>query len=131
MPHFKSAFPSKFLNASEIETPYDAVIASILFENVGTDDKPERKLVATFEGGRKAIVLNQSRCEALAELTGTPDYERWPGTTVNVSRGSTRFNGQRVACIVLGPPAITEKSKKGKPARGVKPATDDAEEVPF
>jgi len=108
MPHFKSAFPSKFLSASEIGTSFDATILTVEFANVGTDDKPERKLVATFENPEhKAVVLNQTRCEAISEIAKTPDYEKWPGTRVNIGQGSTRYNGKKVACIVISDPDIS------------------------
>ena len=107
MPHFKTAFPSKFLSASEIERPYDCTIKSVDFGEVGSDDKSERKLIATFqEEGCRPIVLNQSRCEALAELTGTPDFSQWKGTRVQVSQGTTRYGGKKVACIVMGGPEL-------------------------
>ena len=107
MPHYKVAFPSRFLSASEIEAPYDAVIKSVGFENVGTEEKPEKKLVALFEdAGHKAIVLNVTRCEALAEIAHSTDYERWAGTRVNISQGQTRFNNKKVPTIVIGEPEL-------------------------
>ena len=128
MPHFKSAFPSKFLSAAEIDIPYDAVIKAIVFENVGTDDKPEKKLVATFEeASHKPIVLNQTRCEAIAEIAQTPDYTLWPGTKVNVSRGSTRYAGQKVSCIAIGPPTVATMPRKSKPQRSIKIALGESD----
>ena len=105
MPHYKSAFPSKFLSAAEIEKPYEATIEAVAFDEVGTEDKPERKLVATFEEeGRRPIVLNVTRCEAIAEIAKTPNYDAWPGVRVRVSQGSTRYAGKKVPCIVLSAP---------------------------
>lgn len=102
MPHFKTAFPSKFLSASEIDHPYDATIRAVDYDDVGSEDKPERKLVATFEeDASKAIVLNITRCEAITEIAKTPDYTKWPGTRVHVSQGWTRYAGKKVACIVI------------------------------
>jgi hypothetical protein len=107
MPHFKSAFPSKFLSASEIEMSYDATINTVALADVGTDDKPEKKLVATFENpDHKAVVLNQTRCEAIADIAKTGDYEQWAGVRVSISKGSTRFNGKKVACITIEPPDV-------------------------
>jgi hypothetical protein len=107
MPHFKTAFRSKFLNASEIDRPFEATIKLVDYQEVGTDDKPERKLVAIFhEEGTKAIVLNVSRCEAIAELAKTPDFDAWAGTRVQVSQGMTRFNGKKTPCIVISAPDL-------------------------
>jgi hypothetical protein len=107
VPHFRTAFPSKFLSAAEIVQPYDATISKVEYDNVGSDDKPERKLVATFEDDdHKAIVLNQTRCEAIAEIANTPDYEQWPGTRVHVSQRTTRYAGKKVPCIMISPPDL-------------------------
>jgi len=115
MPHYKTAFPSKFLSAADIERPYDATIENVDFDEVGTDDKPERKLVATFKDeGCRPIVLNKTRCEVLEELAGTPDYDLWAGTRVRISQGTTRYAGKRVPCI--------DFSKPNAPARPASPA---------
>ena len=107
MPNFNTAFPSRFLSAGDIDAPYDAVIAKVTMENVGPDDKPEKKLVAFFEDpDHKAIVLNRTRCESVAELANTPDYAKWPGTKVRISKGTTFFSGKRVACIVVDAPEL-------------------------
>jgi len=107
MPHYKNAFPSKFLSAAEIERPYEATIESVGFDEVGNEDKPERKLVATFEEERcRPIVLNVTRCEAIAEIAKTPDYAAWGGTRVKVSQGTTRYAGKKVPCIVISAPDL-------------------------
>src|SRR5262245_6680246 len=130
MPHYKTAFPSKFLSASEIDHRYDTTIATADYDDVGTDDKAERKLVATFEEAEsKAIVWNFTRCEAIAEVAGTPDYLKWPGTRVNVSQGWTRYAGKKVACIVIGPPDIPPAPPaKRPPVR--KPSTEPEPDNP-
>lgn len=105
MPNYHDAFPSKYLNAGNIDKSYDATITDVDYDNVGTGEKPEQKLVAAFEDeGHKPIVLNKTRCEALEEITGSPDYTTWSGRRVNVSKGWTRFGGKKVACIVLSAP---------------------------
>src|SRR5262249_51803237 len=107
MPHYKTAFPSKFLSAAEIERPYVCTVKDVDYDDVGTDDKTERKLVATFdEDYAKPIVLNVTRCEVLAELAKTPDYTEWSGLRVRVSQGTTRYAGKKVACIEFSAPDI-------------------------
>lgn len=108
MADWQEAFPSRFLRASDITKPYDATIKAVDYEDVSTDDnKPERKLVATFvEDEHKAIVLNVTRCEALTEISKTRDYTKWPGTRVHISQGQTRFGGKRTPCTVLSAPDI-------------------------
>ena len=105
MADYLDVFPSRFLKASDIDKAYDATITDVEMENVGTTEKPEQKLVASFEEeGRKPIVLNKTRCESLEEITGTRDYTTWSGRRINVSKGSTRYAGKKAACIVLSAP---------------------------
>ena len=101
MPHYKTAFPSKYLwprnRATERHHDRNGGI-----RNVGNDDKPEKKLVATFEhDAHKAIVLNKPVAKRSRRSRRHPDYLKWPGTRVNVSQGWTRYAGKKVACIVM------------------------------
>ena len=60
--------------------------------------------MATFkEEDCKAVVLNVTRCESITEIAKTRDYEKWPGTRVHISQGTTRYGGKKVPCIVIGP----------------------------
>jgi hypothetical protein len=106
MAHYKTAFPSKYLSAAEIATPFEATIENVDFDDVGTSENPERKLVCSFEEEHKPIVLNLTRCEAIAEIAKTEDYERWSGTRVRISQGVTRYAGKRVPCIVVSAPDL-------------------------
>ena len=107
MSSYKDDFPSKYLKASDITTPYDVTFSDIVKENVGTSEKVENKNVAYFkEDERKPIVLNKTRCESIEEITGTDEKTQWIGKKVHVSQGQTRFGGKKVACIVLSAPDI-------------------------
>jgi hypothetical protein len=107
MASYHDEFPSQFLKAADIQAPYDVTIADVVKENVGTPDKPENKLVAHFkEDGRKPVVLNKTRCEAIEDITSTDDYQQWVGKRVHVAKGTTRFAGRRVDCIVFSAPDL-------------------------
>jgi hypothetical protein len=107
MADYLDAFPSRFLRADDIVKPYDCTIKDVDYDNVGTDEKPEKKLVAVFkEDGCKPIVLNKTRCEALEEITKTRDYHQWANVRIHVSKGWTRFAGNRKACTVISGPEI-------------------------
>lgn len=107
MPSYHDEFPSKYLKAADITESYDVTISEMVKENVGTTEKPEHKLVAYFqEDGRKPVVCNKTRCEAIEEVTGTDNYVSWLGKRIHVSKGLTRFNGKKTPCIVLSAPEI-------------------------
>lgn len=110
MPHFKKAFPSKYLQTSDLDKPIDVTIKRITSETVGTGDEAEQKLVAHFREDVKAVVLNLTRAEAIASFAGSEDTDAWPGTRIRLARGTTRFQGKKVGCIVIDAAAtrITE-----------------------
>ena len=109
MSHFRKSFPSRFLATSDLaEGPLTATLKEVVHENLGTTDKPENKPVAVFEDNDKAkpVVLNLTRCEAISEIAGSEDMDDWPGTRIQLAKGSTRFQGKRVGCIdIVAPPA--------------------------
>ena len=108
MPHFRKSFPSRFLQSTDLDDgPITVTINAVRDENVGTTDKPETKpVVESKEEGVKPFVLNITRGEAITEIAGNPDINRWPGTRIQLAKGWTRYQGKRVACIeVLPPPA--------------------------
>jgi hypothetical protein len=106
MAHWKSAFPSKWLQVSDLDRPIEATIANVRTEPVGSGDNAEPKPVVRFhEPHVKGVVLNLTRAEAIAALAGDDDTEKWPGTRIRLYRGSTRYQGKRVACVAIGAPA--------------------------
>lgn len=127
MPSFKTAFPSKYLKADNLGTTRPVgTIATVGFEEVGTGDKQESKLVVTWrEPGLRPMVLNMINAETIAEIAGTDDFEQWPGTRVQLYATKTEFQGKRVPCIRLeAPPA---KPRKAAPEPEDVPEGDYAE----
>ena len=111
MASYRSAFPSRFTQASDFdEGPITVTIKSTADEEFGTKDNPQTKPVVLFEDGLKPVVLNITRAEAISEIAGSEDMDNWPGTRVQLSKGSTRFQGKKVACIDVGqPPALASE----------------------
>ena len=99
MASFRDAFPSKYLKASDLSGPVVVEIEPVGFEDVGTGQRQERKLVAHFVGKSKGLVLNMINAESIAEIAGTDDYEQWAGHAVELYPTKTEFQGKRVPCI--------------------------------
>ena len=133
MAHYKKAFPSKYLQAADLDTPIMATIKSVTSENVGSGDQPELKLVAAFREDVKGVVLNLTRAEAIAELAGDEDTDTWPGTRIRLSRGTTHYRGKRVACIAVdAPPKVKTRQKPvGSIADDINEAMPSLDEAPF
>jgi hypothetical protein len=105
MAHWKTAFPGKYLQISDLDRPILATIARVGSESVGQGENAETKLVVHFkEPGVKSVVCNLTRSEAISLIAGNPDTDRWPGTKIKLTKGSTRFQGRRVDCISIVAP---------------------------
>ena len=112
MAHFRKSFPSRFTQASDFDDgPITVTIKSTADEDFGTKDNPQTKPVVLFEDdGVKPVVLNLTRAEMISEIAGSEDMDNWPGTRVQLSKGTTRFQGKKVACIdVAQPPALASE----------------------
>ena len=116
MTNFRKAFPSKYLKAEDVTKPGAVKIKSVEFEDVGTGQRQERKLVAHFTNVPKGLVLNMINSEAIAEVAGTEEYEQWPGHTVVLYPTKTEYQGKRVPCI-----RIREPQPLGSPVAQTRP----------
>lgn len=102
------------------------------------DDKrgKERKVVVRFQGKSKGLALNVTNANMIAEITGSRDYERWPGYLVVMYRTMTEFGGRRVPAIRIDHPNTVPAPPRQAPPPPPPPsdtngfqATDD--DVPF
>jgi len=94
---------AKYLKKEDIPSPVDTSILWIKEEEVTTPGKgTETKLVLYFDGLKKGLVLNKENGEALAEITGTDDYEKWVDTPIqlyvdpDVKYGGKKTGGIRI-----------------------------------
>ena len=92
-----------YLKKEDLSEPIDASLLWVKEEKVTAPGKGTKtRLVAYFEGLSKGLVLNTANAEALAELTGTDDYEKWADTPVqlyvdpDVTYGGKKIGGIRI-----------------------------------
>jgi hypothetical protein len=119
MAHWKKGFPSRYLQVSDLDSPIVATIKSVSSENVGSGESAELKLVVRFkEADVKSVVLNLTRAEAIEGIVGDGDTDKWTGHRIKLHRGSTRYQGKRVACIAIGAPDGRDEIDDAMPTRG-------------
>jgi len=110
MASFRSQIPTKseFFKAADFDRPRTLTIAEISTTTIEGNGKPELKLVASFrEPDTKKLVLNLTRAEALAEITGSEDTDDWPGTRIVIRKGKATFQGKRVDAMVVEAPTAS------------------------
>jgi hypothetical protein len=100
-------FPSKWLAASDLDTPVTATIKDVTSETV-SPDSPNKAVAHFVEPGLKPVVLNATRWSALEEITGSEDSDNWRGVRVQLSRGRTQFKSKFVDCVVVSEPPLSE-----------------------
>jgi hypothetical protein len=94
---------AKYLKKEDIPSPVNTSILWIKEEEVTTPGKgTERRLVLYFDRLKKGLVLNTANAEALLEITGTDDTEKWADTPVqlyvdpDVTYGGKKIGGIRI-----------------------------------
>ena len=123
MPSIDTAFPSKYVRASDLgSTKVKVTISHLKLEDVGGDG--ERKPVLYFNGKEKGFVLNRTNANKLSELAGTDDYSLWGGLEVKLYATTTEYKGKETPCIRI------EGIPGAKPSGEPMPSADE-NEVPF
>ena len=131
-------YPSRFLKAEDFEEgqTFILTIASVGMEELGQGQKKETKPVAYFLETEKALVLNKTNANVIAQHLGD-DTEMWIGkkvafTTIEVDSFGEIVRAIRVktkqpahAPHITLPPRVNIPSKSGIP--GVPTATENGE----
>lgn len=100
---------------------------TVTIESVTIHDMPDGKKKAAlhFIGKEKALLLNVTNGNTLAELFGTDEMDNWEGQRFRMFVAKVDFQGKRV-------PAIRVKAATSKPAAAPPPpppVEDDTEEL--
>jgi hypothetical protein len=98
---------AKYLKKEDIPSPANTSILWIKEEEVTAPGKgTETRLVLYLDGLKKGLVLNMANAEALANITGTDDYEKWSDIPLeiyvdpDVKYGGKKTGGIRIRTLV-------------------------------
>jgi hypothetical protein len=123
--NINSAFPSKYLKASDAED--DDLILTIKswsIEKVGQ----EEKLVVYFSEQPKGMVLNKTNAKMIVKIANSEDTEEWKGTKIRIIATEVEFQGD----LVMSLRVRDAKRKAERPAEPQKPsAAPDDSDIPF
>lgn len=109
-------FPSKYLKVEDLSGKrVTLTIDRVAFEKVG--QPPENKAVVYFKGKDKGLCLNKTNANSIHFITGSDDTDDWVNERIVVYPSQTEYQGKRVGCIRIDPPAT------GAPNVQVQPVT--------
>ena len=98
---------AKYLRKEDIPSPLNTSILWIKEEEVTAPGKgTETGLVLYFDRLKKGLVLNTANAEALLEITGTDDTEKWADTPVHLYVDpDVTYGGKKIGGIRIRKPA--------------------------
>jgi hypothetical protein len=98
---------AKYLKKEDITSPVNTSILWTKEEEVTAPGKgTETRLVLYFDGLKKGLVLNTANAEALAEITGTDDYEQWSDIPLQLYVDpDVKYGGKKTGGIRIRKPA--------------------------
>lgn len=89
-----------FLKVEDVEGETEAIVESVVPQEIESEDGSKQKLVIRFEGFDKPLALNRTNAEAMAEITGTREVEDWVGARVCLFVDkSVTFHGKKVGGV--------------------------------
>lgn len=102
MPDFSSRF-SAFLKADDVkEAPRTLTIKIVADEEVGPEDRREKKPVMRFEEDDRGLTMNKTRYEDATTFFGSKDTDVWIGKKITLAYDpNIKFGGKRVGGIVF------------------------------
>lgn len=93
-----SAFPSKYLKASDIPPGREAFVKINTVQMEAMETSGDEKPVAYFINREKGLVLNVTNSNTIADAY-SPDTETWHGQPVVLFSTTTSFGGKQVPCL--------------------------------
>ena len=101
---------AKYLKKEDIPSPVNTSILWTKEEEVTAPGKgTETKLVLYFDGLKKGLVLNTANAEALADITGTEEYEQWSDIPIELYVDpDVKYGGKKIGGIRIRKPTLVQ-----------------------
>jgi hypothetical protein len=101
---------AKYLKKEDIPSPINTSILWTKEEEVTAPGKgTETRLVLYFDGLKKGLVLNTANAEALAEITGTDEYEQWSDVPIELYVDpDVKYGGKKIGGIRIRKPTLVQ-----------------------
>lgn len=125
--HIDSAFPSKYLKASDLQGRNVTVkMGRVEQEKIGDD----MKLILYFQGKEKGVVLNKTNANNVAAIYGG-ETEDWYGKGITLVEAMVDFQGKSVPAIRMrAPPRNAAPARQPQRQMAEADGYDDRPEPP-
>lgn len=84
----------EFMQAEDIATPQEFTIEAVAEQEIGREDEDrKKKLVVSFVGSNKSLVLNRTNSESIAKLHGS-ETDAWPNKRITLFKSTVTTEGK-------------------------------------
>jgi len=126
--NINSAFPSKYLKASDAEEDLQLTVKSVKLELIGQGQQAEQKPVLYFEEEPKGMVLNKTNAKMLAKIAKSDDTDEWKGVKVRIIATEVEYQGDLVMSLRIREAKRNTATRQAPAEPTEAPAADD---IPF
>ena len=127
MANYETAFPSKYIKASDLNGKAPTVtIDHVQLEGVGKDK--DQRWVVYFVGKEKGLVANKTNSKTIATIANSPDTDEWAGTQIQLFVAQVEYQGEVVDAIRVRMP---KAPVTGRIAPKPRPAPEPEPDVDF
>jgi hypothetical protein len=100
---------SKYLKKEDCDPPMQGTVKAVTQESMTNDSGEVQRWVAWFKEHQKGCVLNVTRGEQIAEITGSDDSDDWTGARVELfCDPNVRMGGKKVGGIGIRRPSAAD-----------------------
>ena len=132
--NMNEVFSGNYLKAEDLKGASPRVtIAKVEMQEFDNGNK----LIVSFQGKDKSLVLNKTNANIIAENTGSQETDDWIGQTIQLTVKRVEFQGKLVPAIRVvlqdaAPVAPVRQARQAAPApQPADPEDEGSGEIPF
>ena len=132
--NMNEVFSGNYLKAEDLKGASPRVtIAKVEMQEFDNGNK----LIVSFQGKDKSLVLNKTNANIIAENTGSQETDDWIGQTIQLTVKRVEFEGKLVPAIRVvlqdaAPVAPVRQARQAAPApQPADPEDEGSGEIPF
>jgi O-glycosyl hydrolase len=115
MPMLNQMFPSKYMNASDVEDgDITLTVKAVKQEMVGSGANASNKWVVQFRETDKRLIISKTHGAAIVKQLGD-DSDFWTGQSLTFTLSTTSFGSETVPCVRIRPRPAAPKTAKAAP----------------